>query len=142
MFWDSSAIVPLVFPEPHSAELERIAADREEPVIWWATPVECQAAIYRRSREEVLPAEVVAQALRKLDRIFVDADVVAATTNVRERARRLVAAHPLRAADGLQLAAALVACQEQPVSERFVCLDSRLREATRREGFTLLPASV
>ena len=40
---------------------------------------------------------------------------------VRRRAGRLVAAHPLRAADALQLAAALVWCEEQPAGEAFVC---------------------
>jgi hypothetical protein len=45
----------------------------------------------------------------------------------------------LRAADALQLAAALIWCEEQPAGEVFVCLDDRLREAARREGFTLVP---
>jgi hypothetical protein len=45
----------------------------------------------------------------------------------------------LRAADALQLAAALVWCQGDPLQHGFVCLDQRLREAARREGFTALP---
>ncbi|MBI3050076.1 MAG: hypothetical protein HYY76_17390 [Acidobacteria bacterium] len=40
----------------------------------------------------------------------------------------------------LTLAAALVWCEEQPASETFVCLDRRLREAARREGFVLFSA--
>jgi hypothetical protein len=52
---------------------------------------------------------------------------------------RLLSAHQLRTADSLQLAASLVWCEEQPSSETFVCLDQRLRDAARREGFTLLP---
>jgi hypothetical protein len=50
-----------------------------------------------------------------------------------------VGAHPLRAADALQLGAALVWCEEQSHGEVFVCLDARLREAARREGFSLAP---
>jgi uncharacterized protein len=64
---------------------------------------------------------------------------VLATDHVRRRAGRLVATHPLRAADAFQLAAALVWCEEQPAGETFVCLDEQLREAARREGFGLLP---
>jgi hypothetical protein len=50
--------------------------------------------------------------------------------------------HPLRAADALQLAAALVWVEEQPHGEGFVSLDGRLRDAAAREGFTLVPAEV
>jgi hypothetical protein len=46
----------------------------------------------------------------------------------------------LRAADALQLAAALIVCDERPESLSFVCLDDRLREAARKEGFPVLPS--
>jgi hypothetical protein len=39
----------------------------------------------------------------------------------------------------LQLAAALVWCEEQPHGEAFVTLDDRLREAATREGFSVHP---
>jgi len=42
---------------------------------------------------------------------------------VRERARRLLESHTLRAADALQLAAALVASEEKPQDLPFVTLD-------------------
>lgn len=58
---------------------------------------------------------------------------------VREQAGRILRLHPLRAADALQLAAALVWCQGDPLQQEFVCLDQRLRVAARREGFTVLP---
>jgi uncharacterized protein len=45
----------------------------------------------------------------------------------------------MRAADALQLAAALVWCDEQPQGEVFVTLDERLADTARREGFTTLP---
>jgi uncharacterized protein len=43
--------------------------------------------------------------------------------------------HPLRAADALQLAAAVVAAERDPPSLEFVSLDDRLLEAASREGF-------
>ena len=58
---------------------------------------------------------------------------------VRAQAARVLRLHPLRAADALQLAAELIWCQGDPVRNGFVCLDQRLREAARREGFTVLP---
>ena len=66
--------------------------------------------------------------------------MLAPSDEVRHRAGRLLATHPLRAADALQLAAALVWSEEQPLGEVFVSLDDRLREAARREGFALLPS--
>jgi hypothetical protein len=48
--------------------------------------------------------------------------------------------HPLRAADALQLAAALIWVEEQPHGESFVSLDPRLRDSAAREGFTLVPS--
>ena len=47
--------------------------------------------------------------------------------------------HPLRAADAMQLAAAIVWANGQATGHEFVCLDHRLREAAQREGFTVLP---
>jgi hypothetical protein len=44
----------------------------------------------------------------------------------------------LRAADSLQLAAALVAADHNPSSLEMVYLDARLSSAARREGFTVI----
>ncbi len=47
--------------------------------------------------------------------------------------------HPLRAADAMQLAAALVWTEDATSGAEFVCLDQNLREAALKEGFTILP---
>jgi len=139
MFWDTSAIIPVLLPEPRSAALTEALASDREVTMWWGTPVECLSAIYRRHRETPVPGPLLTVALERLRALIEDADSVAPTDEVRRRAGRLVAAHPLRAADALQLGAALVWCEEQSHGEAFVCLDDRLREAARREGFTLTP---
>ena len=56
-------------------------------------------------------------------------------------AQQAVGATALRnvKSEKLQLAAALVWCQGDPLHHGFVCLDQRLREAARREGFTVFP---
>jgi hypothetical protein len=54
---------------------------------------------------------------------------------VLEMARRLLRVHPLRAADSLQLAAAVLASEGRPSTLEFVCLDDRLGIAAQREGF-------
>ena len=58
---------------------------------------------------------------------------------VKARAKRLLGVHTLRAADALQLGAALTAASDDPLGWDLVCLDERLAEAARREGFAVLP---
>jgi predicted nucleic acid-binding protein len=139
MFWDSSALVPLLLAETRSATLTDLIGQDKEMTMWWATPLECQSAIYRRHRESPLSPAALASAADRLRALVELADVVAPTDEVRRRAARLVAIHPLRAADALQLAAALLWCEEQPHTDTFVSLDARLRDAARREGFDLQP---
>jgi hypothetical protein len=139
MFWDSSAVVPFLVPEARSRDIASWLRSDHDVVLWWASVVECQSALYRRHREAPLPRAALTQALARLTAVAQDADVVAPTNRVRERAGRLLATHPMRAADALQLAAALVWCDEQPQGQVFVTLDERLAETARREGFGILP---
>ena len=60
---------------------------------------------------------------------------------IRTTAQRLLRTHPLRAADSLQLAAARVASGREPSELEFVCLDERLGNAARREGFPVVALS-
>jgi predicted nucleic acid-binding protein len=139
MFWDSSALIPVLIAEARSAHMIALLASDRAPALWWAGPVECQSALHRRRREKILSPAALADALVRLDRLAEDVDVVTPKVPLRERAGRALAAHPLRAADALQLAAALVWVEDSPAGEGFVCLDDRLREAAGREGFQVLP---
>lgn len=138
MFWDSSALVPLLVAETRSAEMTALIREDAAPAIWWASPVECQSALLRRRREGALAAPLLAEALTRLAHLAEDVDVVVPTNPLRDAAGRALAAHPLRAADALQLAAGLV-WAGPATGEPFVCLDDRLRDAARREGFEVLP---
>jgi uncharacterized protein len=63
---------------------------------------------------------------------------VSPSNAVREQAEVLLHTYPLRAADSLQLAAALVWCRDRPAGRTFICADDRLCEAATRAGFTVL----
>jgi hypothetical protein len=52
-------------------------------------------------------------------------------------AERLLKVHPLRAADSLQLAAAILAADHEPDRLELVCLDEKLGQAAIKEGFRL-----
>ncbi|HEY7473446.1 MAG TPA: type II toxin-antitoxin system VapC family toxin [Vicinamibacterales bacterium] len=139
MFWDSSALVPILLPEARSDALTALLATDREVVIWWATPLECQSALYRRHRDAAVPSSLIREMTERLRAFVEHADTIAPTDDVRRRAARLLASHSLRAADALQLAAALIWCEEQPHNETFVSLDDRLCAAARKEGFEVAP---
>jgi len=139
-FWDASAIVPLLVREPSSGALLAFLERDPSMLVWWGSVVECASAIARRQRDGSLTPADAGIALARL-RALADAwfEVVPSST-VREQAQRALRLHPLRAADSLQLAAALVASEHQPGTLPFVCLDERLGDAAVREGFETYPA--
>ncbi len=139
MFWDGSALVPLLVEEKHTAALTAALGRDDQPAMWWAGPVECLSALHRSSREGRLDAGSLEAAMGRLAALVEDMDTVVPTDIVREKAGRLLAVHPIRAADALQLAAALVWCRDRTQGEGFACLDGRLRLAARLEGFRIVP---
>ncbi|HXI12426.1 MAG TPA: hypothetical protein VNM92_07250 [Thermoanaerobaculia bacterium] len=82
---------------------------------------------------------IIASSFARLSAMREDWSEVTPGSLVRDTARRLLRVHPLRAADALQLAAALVLADQDPSSVSVVSLDDRLRDAARREGFLLVP---
>jgi predicted nucleic acid-binding protein len=138
-FWDSSAIIPLCLKERASEALKGLIKGDEDLVVWWTTRVECLSALSRRKREGVLSPGDEAKVRAVLSAIGTAWSEVQPTETVRLRAERLLSIHPLRAADALQLAAALVWAQETPRGLEFVCLDHNLREAALKEGFSIQP---
>ncbi len=138
-YWDSSAIVSLVIEEARTSGLRAMREDDPEQAVWSLTEVEIASALARREREG-LGGEFLESARVDIAKLVGQWHPVTALDQVRARALRLVRTHALRAADALQLAAALIASDERPESLPFVCLDDRLREAARREGFAVLPS--
>jgi predicted nucleic acid-binding protein len=138
-FWDSSAIIPLCLKEKASEAVKGLMKDDEDIVVWWTTYIECLSALSRRQREGVLTSGDAAKARAVLSALAAAWSEVQPTEMVRVRAERLLSIHPLRAADALQLAAALVWAQETPRGLDFVCLDQNLRESSLKEGFSIKP---
>lgn len=139
LFWDASALVSLCVEEADTAELRLLV--KNGIVAWAASRVEIASAIERRSREGRLSAGERQRAIGALDELAASWTEIHALAPVCERAMRLVAVHPLRVADAMQLAAAMVAVSDRPRGHSFVCSDQRLGEAARREGFLLLPGN-
>ena len=138
-FRDASAVVPLCVEEPDSARVREILVEDASMVVWWGTRTECVSALMRRMREGGMThagERAARHVLLALANAWME---MQPNETLRSVAERLLAVHPLRTADALQLAAALLWCRQIPAGQDFVTFDQRLRDASYREGFTVLP---
>jgi predicted nucleic acid-binding protein len=124
--------------ENETSDCRTLLADDRNIVVWVLTPVEVTSALSRRLRENTLQTIEFSKAKEQLAALEKAWSEVISVDRVRERARRLLETHPLRAADSLQLAAALVTSEENPQGFPFVTLDRRLGGCARKEGFHVL----
>jgi predicted nucleic acid-binding protein len=139
MFWDASALIPLCVQEAQSPVVRELLEHDGVPVVWWGTALECRSAFARLRREGVFDEPMETAAWKPLSLLRESWMEILPSNELREKALRLVAVHDLRAADALQLAAALAWAGDRPTGCAFVCLDRRLRSAAGREGFEVLP---
>lgn len=136
-YWDSSALVPLCVQETSSRQAQS-RLRKCMPVVWWGSLVEVHSAIARLHRTRKLNDLGVKGALSRLDLLSRGWREILPGDPLRDLAMRLLDAHELRAADSLQLAAALTWCQQRPARRIFVCADQRLSTAAKSEGFAVL----
>ena len=134
-FWDSSALVPLIVGERATPWARKLLRSDPASIVWALSEVEVRSALSRRMRERTLSRRTFDDARRRAERLFAALSHIVALEHVSHRAMRLLDLHDLRAADALQLAAALVASGERPQTVAFATLDQRLATAARAEGF-------
>jgi predicted nucleic acid-binding protein len=137
-FWDTSALVPLVVDEDSTPAVRQLLIEDSGVLVWTLTSVELLSTLGRLSRQ----TEELADLLPGMRALALDLLRHAATVidvdGARRRAERLVGVHALAAADALQLAAALVACEDRPERLDFVTFDRVLARAAQLEGFRVL----
>jgi hypothetical protein len=108
------------------------------PAVWWATDVELYSAIARSLRTGSIDASEARSAAAALDTIKSNWREIVPGDDLRKLARDLLDRYPLRAADALQLAAALTWCGNRPSGRTFLCADKRLAEAAEAAGFSVI----
>jgi len=94
------------------------------------------SAFYRLKRDSKLTSVEVLQSIARLDILRARWDEVTPSASIREQAERLLGLHKLRAADSVQLAAALDWCSNRPRGRSFIGGDGDLLNAADAEGFT------
>jgi predicted nucleic acid-binding protein len=137
-FWDTSAVVPLCCLQPQSGHARQAARTYNRQVVWWGTVIEAVSSFNRLTREEILNPQESRQAFARLDYLRWRWNEIQPTEEVPDRAERLLRVHRLRAADALQLAAALVWCGDRPHGRTLIGSDGNLSDAAGAEGFTVI----
>lgn len=137
-FWDTSALVPLCCLQPQTQAARQAFRLFPGMTVWWATTVECVSALRRLERDLELTVQETQQSLHELDKYRQRWSEIAPQEELKVTAERLLRIHPLRAADSLQLAAAMIWCNRHPRGKAFVCSDEKLLEAAEEEGFNIV----
>jgi uncharacterized protein len=138
-FWDSSAVVPLIVAQATSPLADGWLSEDPEVALWTLTSVELVSAIRRLVRERALSEREASTAEARADELISASHVIVNVETVKSQARRLLRLHPLRAADAMQLGAALEWAEGRPTGRRLHTLDTQLAFAAAREGFRVVP---
>ncbi len=134
IFWDTSALLPLLVDQPATGSSRRIYDADPDMAVWWGTLIECSSGIARLRREDVVTVPEEGLILSLLDDLAASWVEITPSEQLRTEARRLLRVHPLRAADAMQLGAALV-WRRGSGGETVATFDERLAMAARLEGF-------
>ena len=137
-FWDTSALFVLLTIQHGSSSASAVFSSDAEVAAWWGTPVELASAAARLRRMGEVDEAGYVRILSKIGPLAQRTEEVQPSEEVRQTALRLIRVHDLRAADALQLGAALVWARHIPTGLEFVCMDARLRAAAEKEGFSVL----
>jgi len=135
-FWDTSALVPLCVRQNATSPCLALYK-MHDVVVWWATPVEMASALARLVRVKQIDPSDAVKAGRLAATLADSWSMIQPSDALREKAVRLVGRYDLRAADALQLAAALAWCEDDPSGRIFLTTDQRLREAASLAGFDI-----
>jgi predicted nucleic acid-binding protein len=135
-FWDSSALIPLCVHQSQTARA-RALYKGNGIVVWWATSVEIISGLTRLERMGHIGRDeflIGKQRAQELGNVW---DSLSPAPGIIAQACALLEAYPLRAADALQLAAALENCEGNPAGHVFITADQRLADAARGCGFSV-----
>jgi len=135
-YYDTSALVKQYLQEAGSKLVLELLKSGEKVYTASLTYAETHAAFSRRTREGRLTRETTKRLALRFDKDWESYDVVVLSENVFRLARQMLYRHPLRSADAIHLASALLLARTSPRSSwSFVCADGRLCDAAKSEGF-------
>lgn len=137
IFWDSSALVHLLFEQGRHKQMRETLLRDPAMLVWWGSLVECGAALGRLEREGSLTSREVNQAQLRLKELRQRWVEISPSDSVLDLTFRLTRLHPLKAADSLQLAAALLISKSTQAPLKFLSFDQQLLNIAEKEGLEL-----
>ncbi len=138
-FWDSSAIIPLIIKEDRTDQSIALFKKTKKMLVWEFTQTECFSAICKKEKNGDLSDLFLKEALHsmlQLSGLWNEISPLSALT--KSLAKRIISAYGLKTLDSLQLATALVACQEDTKRLTFITYDKGLAKAALKEGFYVI----
>jgi predicted nucleic acid-binding protein len=133
-FWDTSALVPLCVRQGITPSVVSLYKSYQA-VVWWTTPVEIASALARLLRSREISSSDWAKARQVAVALADEWSVIQPSNALRANAAQLVDRYDMRAADALQLAAALEWCEDVPQGKVFLAADQKLQDAAVLSGF-------
>jgi len=140
-FFDASALAKRYIRAEGTSDVNRWLRE-SRPATCRLTEAELSSAFARRVREGTMSAAARVAALGRMHDDLSKIQVVELVSVVVSRVHDLLARYPLRAADSLQLAAALSLGHGLGRPIEFVVYDERLADAARAEQLRVLPGPV
>ncbi len=140
-FLDSSALVKRYVIERGTDRIVELLEGTEPLVASRLTLVEVTATVVRRAKGGDLAAHHLETVLPTLEREFrARFEVIELARATLTRSADLIRVHALRAADGIQLACALIGAGPATGDDEFIFVssDSELNGAAEKEGLTVL----
>lgn len=141
IYLDTSWLVKLYVDEPDSRAIQKIANSDPDVVVSDLAYVEFHAAVARRRRERRIAAKTALSLIARFRKDWTQRIRVAVSRDVLLRAADVLAAHPLRTLDALQLASAMLLAEAAPETPRFGSSDQRLVAAAAANGLLTLTAA-
>ncbi|PWU13136.1 MAG: hypothetical protein C5B49_15160 [Bdellovibrio sp.] len=136
LYWESSALVASLIAEKETNRVRLYSINTGDLRSYTAiiTPLEVESAIQRRLKEQSISSKLADKTRLSITEFRQQAYLIVADQNVLDIALHIQKIYRLRVADALQLASAR-AGTENPSKVHFLCLDEKLNEAAKREGF-------
>lgn len=134
-YWDTSALLALLFDEAPSQDVRRLALKRGALPGYTSffSFIEMESAYSRRLSEGALKSSQLPELRLKAQKLESSLGVLWADEESLRDARHLVLEQGLRPGDALQLASARLLLQDG-AGVTFVCLDKKLNQAAQAVG--------
>jgi predicted nucleic acid-binding protein len=136
LYWDTSALFAFLISEKSSSKLREFIENQQSSKAYTSmiTPLEFESAIQRRLTERTLTALEADHAKLFGIEFRKNAYLVPLDHNTLDTALHLQKIYWLRPGDAIQLASARLGT-DNPSKVLLLCLDEKLTEAAKREGF-------